>query len=157
MTCRFHQRIGSADDEIGVENGLLNLFVGALAIDVGKRVGGLFAAANRQHLDRLPLQRRVPLAARHLAEQRLRLRRLILRQNKQRAGLELLGFVAVKDLLNDRQRARFILLHERVQGKQLELFILLGLGWQRIVALAADLDFQRAALVDPIAVRVSLP
>ncbi len=80
-----------------------------------------------------------------------------MRQNKQCAGLELLGLVAVQDLLNDRQRARFILLHERVQGKQLEFFILFGLGRQRIVALSTDLDFQRAALVDPFAVRICLP
>jgi len=57
------------------------------------------------------------LAARHLAEQRLRLRRLILREDEQCPGLQLLGFVTVKDLLNDRQRAGFILLHERVQGQ----------------------------------------
>ncbi len=67
MTCRLHQWIGSADDEISVENGLLYLVVRALAIDGGECVGGLFAAANGQHFNRLPLQRGVLLAARYLA------------------------------------------------------------------------------------------
>ena len=52
---------------------------------------------------------------------------------------------------------RFILLHERVEGEQLELFILLGLGRHRIVALAMNLDFQRAAFLDPISLRIRMP
>ncbi len=89
MTRRFHQRIGGADDEIGMENGVLYLFVLGLTVDVGQGVGGLLAAANGQHLNGPPLQGRIALAACHLAEQRLRLRRLILGQNEERPILKL--------------------------------------------------------------------
>ena len=72
-----------------MENGVLYLFVRGLAVDVGEGLGGLLAAGNGQHLNGLPLQGRVALAACHLAEQRLRLRGLILRQNEERPILEL--------------------------------------------------------------------
>ena len=72
-----------------MENGVLDLFILGLPVDVGQGVGGLFAAANGQHLNGLPLQGRVPLTACHLAEQRLRLRRLILCQNEERPVLKL--------------------------------------------------------------------
>ncbi len=59
--------------------------------------------------------------------------------------------------MNDRQRLRFILLHERIEGQQLELFILLRLGRHRIVALAMNLYFQRAAFLSPISLRIRMP
>ena len=58
--------------------------------------------------------------------------------------------------MNDRQCARFILLHERVEGEQLQLFILLRLRRHRIVALAMNLDFQCAAFLSPISLAVRM-
>ena len=118
-------------------------------------VGAL--ALRCQHANRLDLQCRPRLSLGDLADQRLGLRRLTLRQHKQRPALQLVRLVATQDFLQDRHRLLLVLLHQRIQGQQLQVLVGLSLRRYGLAALAPDFDLQRATLIQPPALRIALP
>ena len=127
-----------------------------MLIDRCQRVISALSLRRRQHPNRFDLQRWPRLSLRDLADQRLSLRRVILCQHKQRPALQLVRLVAGQNLLKDRHRLRLVLLHQCVQRQQLQILVGLGLRRHGVAALAADLDLQRATLIQPSALRIIL-
>ena len=88
---------------------------------------------------------------RNLREQFPRLFRMALSEDEFRALLQRFRGIAFQDLPNLCDRARLVLLHERIERQQLQVFILFRIGQDGLAAPGANLNLQRAALVDPAA------
>ncbi len=81
---------------------------------------------------------------------------MVLREDEKRALLEPLGLLSLQNLLKDRQGIGVPALHERVQGQKLEFLVLFCLRLDGSPALAANLDLQRAAVLDPVTLGLAL-
>src|ERR1700722_13788045 len=72
-----------------------------------------------------------------------------LREDEDGALADLIRPVALENLLNLRQGAGLVLMHERVEREKLEVFVLDGRGLNRLAGVGADLDFECAAIFEP--------
>ena len=70
--------------------------------------------------------------------------------------MSLSELLPVENLLDGGDGVGLVLLHDGVEGEELEVFVLLGLGRHGLAAVAADLDLQSAALVDPFALGIGV-
>ena len=78
----------------------------------------------------------------------------MLPQDKQSFLLELFRGIAIENLLNLGQCARFVLAHHRVQRQQLHVVALAGRELDGLAAPGANLNLQRAALIQPAALGI---
>ena len=76
---------------------------------------------------------------------------MALPQNEEGSLLEPIGSVAAQNVLNFRQRLRFVLPHERVERQQLQFVVLELVHRDRLANLCLDLDLQCAAVFEPCA------
>ena len=126
------------------------------AVGVVENLPVLGAVHRAEEADRAQLEIRVRAALGDAADDLARPRRAALRQDEQRVLLHLDRAGARQQLLDHRQRAVGIALHQPAQREQLELFVVLRFGRHGLAGRLPQLDFERLRVLQPLAVLEAL-